>query len=99
MVNIYRTNIFTKDFTNKSKCLPKYQKNKKYKNNVNVNVNDNVNVKWVNFVRASPVRKFNWALRALGDKGELIMAINMVGKTFRIAIGTKESLNNSGKIL
>ena len=53
LVNIYRTNIFTKNFTNKSKCLPKYQKNKKNKNNVNVNVNDNVNVKWVNFVRAS----------------------------------------------
>ena len=27
------------------------------------------------------------------------MTSNMVGKTFKIAIGTKESLNKSGKIL
>jgi hypothetical protein len=37
--------------------------------------------------------------RALGDKGELIMASNMVGKTVKFAIGTKESLNKCGKIL
>lgn len=99
MVNIYRTNIFTKKFTNKSKCLPKYQKNKKYKNNVNVNVNDNVNVKWVNFVCASRLRKFKGGFAPLGDKGELIMASNMVGKTFKIAIGSRESLKKIDKIL
>ena len=43
------------------------------------------------------VRKFVWGFALFGDKGVVYMS--MVGKTFKVAIGTRESLKKTDKIL
>ena len=43
------------------------------------------------------VRKFVWGFALFGDKGVVYMS--MVGKTFKVAIGTRESLKKIDKIL